>query len=326
MNDRDVMDTSFSMKLHPQLRRTPGRSREQGYVLLSILLVIALMVIAMGIVIPSITFEIKRDREEEFIHRGTQYSRAIRAYYKKFGRYPAKIEDLESANNLRFLRKRYKDPLNCTPECQDFKLLHYGDVKLSSNLIMPGATPIGAPGNGAPGFSQGTAFNTNSSPSNLNSVGQNQMINNAINGAVASQAQANSSGQSNAAGQDQSDSTEKPADSGDQLSNRTFGGGPIVGVATANKDTTIREFNHKKKYNEWQFVYDPGTDRGMLITTPYQPLLAMFGQQQNLNGQNGQNGIGNNNPGQPPAGMQNNPNLPSGGSSSPQPNDTPNQQ
>jgi len=300
------------MKLHPQLRRRPGQSREQGYVLLTILLVIALMVIAMGIVIPSITFDIKRDREEEFIHRGTQYSRAIRAYYKKFGRYPVKIEDLESANNLRFLRKRYKDPLNCTPQCQDFKLLHYGDVKMSGNLIMPGASPIGTPTNGAPGFSQGTAFNTNTSPtSGLSSV-QNQMINNAVNGAVAAQTQT----QVNSNGTDQSDSSDKDkqSDSGDQLSNRTFGGGPIVGVATANKETTIREFNHKKKYNEWQFVYDPGTDRGMLITTPYQPLLAMFGQQQNLNGQNGLNGI--NNSGQPPAGMQNNPNLPASGGSS----------
>ena len=32
--------------------------------------------------------QMKRDREEEMIHRGTEYARAIKKYYKKFGRYP----------------------------------------------------------------------------------------------------------------------------------------------------------------------------------------------------------------------------------------------
>ena len=40
-----------------------------------------------------------------------------------------------------------------------------------------------------------------------------------------------------------------------------------------SKDRTIREYDNKKKYDEWQFVYDPTFDRGFLITTPYQPSL-----------------------------------------------------
>jgi hypothetical protein len=48
---------------------------------------------------------------------------------------------------------------------------------------------------------------------------------------------------------------------------------------SANKTETIREFNHKKKYNEWQFIYDPGTDRGGLLMTPNQPPLLGAGQQ-----------------------------------------------
>src|ERR1700681_4344728 len=102
-------------------------SRDQGYVLLALLLAVALMVIFVGAILPQITFEIKRDREEELIHRGVQYSRAVRLYYKKFGRYPTRIEDLESSNNLRFLRKRYKDPITG----QDFKLLHFGEAQMS---------------------------------------------------------------------------------------------------------------------------------------------------------------------------------------------------
>src|SRR5579859_3746002 len=90
------------MAFHPHFRRSEirrGHSRgEQGWVLLTLLLAMSLLIIFAAAIVPSITFDIKRDREEEMIHRGVQYSRAIRAYYKKFGRYPTKIEDLESTN------------------------------------------------------------------------------------------------------------------------------------------------------------------------------------------------------------------------------------
>src|SRR5262249_42323534 len=77
-------------------------------------------------------FQVKRDREEEMIHRGVQYSRAIKAFYKKFGRYPTRVEDLENSNGVRFLRRRYKDPLNrdkATGKEKDFKLLHLTDIQ-----------------------------------------------------------------------------------------------------------------------------------------------------------------------------------------------------
>src|SRR5580698_2961604 len=104
---------------------TRRRSGDSGYVMMTLVLIMATMAIVAAVIVPSITFEIKRDREEEMIHRGVQYSRAIRAYYKKLGHYPTKIEDLEDTNHVRFLRKRYKDPLSCkNGTCADFKLLH----------------------------------------------------------------------------------------------------------------------------------------------------------------------------------------------------------
>jgi len=314
--------------------RRKARSRaEQGYALLSLLLIIALMIIATGIILPTITFQIKYDREEEMIHRGTQYSRAIRLYFKKFGRYPAKIEDLESSNNLRFLRKRYKDPLNCKPKCADFKLLHYGDVQMAGSMglgggMIPGANPVGGNGglngsgltsgglNGSSAFGQNSSFGGNNSFGNNNSfgsnsnqqAGQNQQGNDGQT-AIPDSSQPQQGEQTNLNGQS----------NGDKLSNTQFGGGPIIGVASATKisDPTYREFNHKKKYKDWLFVYDPALDRGQLITTPYQPQQAMFGQggtPANLNNQI--NGIQNNNgfgSGLPPSGMQNNPNLPASG-------------
>jgi hypothetical protein len=94
---------------------------------------------------------------------------------------------------------------------------------------------------------------------------------------------------------------------------------PIVGVASTSKAPTIRQFDKKKKYNEWSFLYDPSLDRGQLITTPYQPQLQMFGAgPQNVNGptQNPTPGLGTSAPGTTAAPSGNNtfgnPNQPTG--------------
>ena len=93
-----------------------------------LMLFVALLAIAAGALAPSIAFRVRRDREEEMIHRGVQYSRALRHFVKKTGRYPTRLEELENTNNIRFLRKRYKDPITG----KDFKLLHVGEVQLTS--------------------------------------------------------------------------------------------------------------------------------------------------------------------------------------------------
>jgi len=322
--------------------QTRGRRGEAGYVLLTLLLAVALIIIFAAAIVPTIKFEIERDREEELIHRGVQYSRAIRAYYKKFGRYPTKLEDLESANNMRFLRKRYKDPITG----QDFKLLHFGEVKLtfSGGGLIPGVNAIGNPaGNGGGAFGQTPAFGGNGGlgqssgfggnggfGANSNSTpGQNPQ-NTATPAEGGDGTQNSPSSSSGSSPQGAGGQTDSANAGGDPFTSRVFGGGPVVGVVSNSKKATIREFNHKKKYNEWQFIYDPGTDRGGLLMTPNQPSLQGFGQQgnQNLNGQNNNgNGFGSGNSfGGPPSGM-NNSNSPSGGFGQPsQPSNPPPQQ
>jgi len=54
----------------------------------TLMLFVALMAMALVAVLPELTFQMKRDREEEMVHRGVQYSRAVRAYYRKLGGYP----------------------------------------------------------------------------------------------------------------------------------------------------------------------------------------------------------------------------------------------
>ena len=321
-------------------RKNRSNNRERGYILLTLLLIIALMIIFTAVIVPSITFEIKRDKEEEMIHRGVQYSRAIRAFYRKFGRYPAKIEDLENTNQLRFLRKRYKDPLTG----KDFKLLHFGEAKMGmggmGGGVIPGASTLGANGqltnpNGpqstsAFGNSSGFGGNSNTAFGQNSGFGtpQNSNTTDAQTSPDSTQAASDSAQNglptSGTGGNSLGLGTNSNSSSGDKLAGTTFGGAPIVGVASTSKDKTIREFDKKKKYNEWQFVYDPTFDRGQLITTPYQPSLQQLGMQgnPNVNGPNGpngpgQNGINNsgfgnsfgNGFGNPQSPVQNNPNL-----------------
>jgi len=164
------------MRLYPPSRRSGSSTHpaERGYILITLILFVALLAIALTALAPVITQQIKRDREEELIHRGTQYSRAIKHYMKKFSRYPTRIEDLENTNNVRFLRKRYKDPITG----KDFKLLHQGEVQMSGGPGIAGAnsvaslaagaaalaggatTPFG--GSGAFGGNSGGAFGGNS--------------------------------------------------------------------------------------------------------------------------------------------------------------------
>jgi type II secretory pathway pseudopilin PulG len=295
-------------------RRTlPGsNSSERGYVLLTLLLMVAMLIIAAGAVVQTVAFEIKRDREEEMVHRGVQYARAIRSYYKKFGRYPTKIEDLESANNQRFLRKRYKDPITG----KDFKLLHYGEAKLTlSNLLggggIPGANPIGGASglNGSSGFGGSGGLGGGGGLSGASGLGSASGFGGGASGGFgSSNSQSNSQGanpqgsnqqgSNQGAGADPSDpsaangsdqNTNGLSASGDKLSSQVFGGGPIVGVVSISKKDSIREYDHKKKYDQWQFVYDPALDRGGLIKGPNQT-LPMFAQKPLLPGQTGQPG------------------------------------
>jgi len=289
-------------------RRPASRQREKGYMLLALVLAMALMAIATATVLTSITFKIRRDREEEMIHRGAQYSRAIRAYYKKFGRYPATLENLENTNQMRFLRKRYKDPLTQ----KDFRLLHYGEVKMAMSGLSGGTIP---------GASTVNANGTLSNASSLNGSNAAANGNTTPNGTQTSG--------SNTATDPQDTSGDNTNNSGDQNSSggsgQTFGGMPIVGVASTSKETTIREFNKKKKYNEWQFAYDPSIDRGILISTPYQPQQLFGIPPQNVNGTQQTPGLGTGAPGAPAAPV--NPVSPTGSTpSNPQPTDTPNQQ
>lgn len=229
---------------------TELQNSSRGYVLITLMLFVTLLAIAAIAVLPEIAFQIKRDREEEMIHRATGYRRAVQKYYRKFGRYPARIEELENTNNLRFLRKRYKDPITG----QDFKILRLGDPKL---MGMGQMGLVGAPGGAIkPGLVNPNMPQVTGLPQSLNTVTLNAGSSNPSDAAANPNSSVSSSSSSSS---DTSSSTQQ-----------VFGGGLILGVACNSEAKTIREFYNKNHYNDWLFIYDPTGDRGGLLNGPAQ--------------------------------------------------------
>ena len=266
---------------------------QRGYILITLMLSVALMAIAMLIVLPRMQQQIQRDKEQELCHRGSAYMRAIQHYYKKFGRYPTRIEDLENTNNVRFLRKRYKDPMSRDPQTgkdRDFKILHMQDVTLNNGPVLgqvpgQGGLPgLGGPFGQMPGGPSGLAgaFGQTGQLGGLQrSVSQQPQSGSSDNsdtdnsGNPSANANPGSSGSSSSSssssgGSSSSSSSNTGSSSGSGSNQTVFGGGPILGVASISKAQTIREFNKKNHYNDWLFIYDPTSDRGGLLVGPWQ--------------------------------------------------------
>jgi type II secretory pathway pseudopilin PulG len=214
--------------------RTLKSRHEKGYILLTLLLIMALLAIGAATAASTIAFQIRRDREEEMIHRAMQYRRAIRQFTKHTGRYPRTTDELVTSNGLRYLRKAYKDPITG----KDFRLLHMWDIPSITNSA--GVLP--APGaNGLP---------TGQDPNSASSPDQAQT------GADTATAQnpSTSSPSPVAGSRTSSSSSPQPGDN--------LGGGLIVGIASTSPKKTIREFERKSRYNQWLFFYDPASDQG----------------------------------------------------------------
>jgi type II secretory pathway pseudopilin PulG len=97
--------------------------RQRGFALLLVFVLAAAIAITLYTELPRVAFEAQRNKEEMLIERGEQYTRAIQLYVRKVKKYPATIEELENTNQIRFLRKRYNDPMTGKSE---WRLVHVG--------------------------------------------------------------------------------------------------------------------------------------------------------------------------------------------------------
>ncbi len=87
------------------------QNREAGYAVLMVYSMAVIIAIMLFMQIPRAAFEAQRNREQLLIDHGEQYSRAIQLFVRKFNRYPPDFDALNSTQNIRFLRRKYKDPM-----------------------------------------------------------------------------------------------------------------------------------------------------------------------------------------------------------------------
>ena len=204
---------------------------EEGYTLISVIFMVALMSLSLSIAMPKVIEEIQRDREQETMQRGKQYMRGVRMYYRKFGAYPPNADALiKGTIGMHFIRKKYADP---TTGMADWKPVYLGQNKAPLAMGFFGV-PLGGPG--LAGNVPGASTNGIQSATSLatQSTGGDP---NASNSGTA--------GNTSAFGQ----------------TGQTFGGAGIIGFSPNSPKQSIMVYKTKNHYNEWEFTYYPLLDQ-----------------------------------------------------------------
>jgi type II secretory pathway pseudopilin PulG len=258
------------------------RHEEQGFMLVGLIVAIFFVLIALSVAAPKVAQQLRREREVEAVHRGNQYVRAIRLYYRKFGHYPGSIEQLEKTNNIRFLRQRYVDPMT---DKDDWRLIKVGEAKTTVKGFfgqpLAGLTPglgsaagnasAGPAGAGAAGTGQQSSPYGASSPGGgglgssspttggLGSPGSPTLGGSSTGGATNGPTMLGSPNSSGTGSGPGSTNTLGSASgiASQSTGSSMSGGAPFVGVGVPKEGDSITVLNEQTTYNTWEFLYDP---------------------------------------------------------------------
>jgi hypothetical protein len=115
------------------------RRGESGFAMLFVFVLAGAIAITLYMEMPRVAFESQRSREQVAIDRGSQYQRAIQLFFRKYRAYPQTLDDLETSRNIRFLRRRYMDPLTG----KEWRLLHVGPGGVLTDSLIKPANPLG---------------------------------------------------------------------------------------------------------------------------------------------------------------------------------------
>src|SRR5215470_17040906 len=273
------------MKRPANPRRPAGKRREQGYAIILVLLMATLMLIATMAVAPNLLTEGTREREQEMIWRGKQYTRGIKMYYRKTGKFPTSLEDLTKPKlgNLRFMRQAYKDPMN--GKDGEWRLIYVGpagqligSLKAKRALQLAGLggfQSIAAPNLGGPPMIRGNQSPLGQSLGQPFGQAANQIMSN--NAGIAPVGAPNSQ---NALNGQSADTTEPDgateADSADSAANEallnseptTIMGGNIIGIGSKINQRSLMVYDKAKNYRQFEFIWDPSKDVMVVGSTP----------------------------------------------------------
>ena len=259
-------------------------SADEGYMLLGLIVAIAILLLWLSVAATHEAFAIRRERDVETARRADQYVRAIRLYYLKFGHYPGSLEQLEQTNNIRFLRRRWIDPLTGTT---DWRIIAVGQNKSTprgffgqplaglpttgigapiagaQSPATPGAAPAAA-GSAVPGAPAGLVPGTPGF--SLGSVGLPAASTPAAGGASATSPPSAFGGAPSSFGAPAPSSTGQPGSTSAAGSSTTASSGQsttgaFMGVGTNATGNSVLEVNGQNTYQNWEFLYDPRVEQ-----------------------------------------------------------------
>ncbi len=232
------------MKTYNAARR-PG-CRQAGYALLMVVFMAAVVLLAVVAAAPRVLTQGQREKEEELVWRGGQYTRAVRMYHRKYGRFPQSLEDLsKTKGGLRFLRKPYSDPMNSADG--SWRMIYVaptgqliGSLKHRSPIQLSGL--VGRPAGGPPGKAQ------RAGPSGAGTGAETPGTDQTTPGTTP---------ETPAAAQPSSQGT--PGGTDTPPEGKVFGGN-IIGVGSKINKPSLRIYDGATNYREWEFIWDPTKD------------------------------------------------------------------
>ena len=246
----------LSMETQGQEARDGAASQdgEQGYMLLGLIVVIAIILIGLGVAASEVAFSLRREREVESARRADQYVRAIRRFYIKNQHYPGSIEQLENTNNVRYLRQKYVDPLTGNA---DYRLIPVGQNKTTVKgffgqpLAGLATTGLGSvAGMQSPGIPGPGTAGPGGTPGAADASGNTSATAVGANGTTATSGTAGQAGTSSTAG---------PFGAGSGLPGGAMG--PFMGVGSNATGNSILVVNEQTTYQTWEFLYDPRIEK-----------------------------------------------------------------
>jgi hypothetical protein len=273
---------------------TNARNSQGGYALLLVVFLLALLVVGTMSISLRVLTQGRREKEEEMIWRGKQYTRGIKLYYRKLGRFPNSMDDLvkPKVGNLRFMRQAYKDPMN--KEDGSWRLIYVGP---GGNLIGSLKPPqggiqmpvAGGQAGGAAGSTFGS-FGSQPTPVPAGGIG-------APGAAPAAPGTGTLGTGATGTGAQGTDATGTGTDSQAVPTANTpvVMGGNIIGIGSKINHPSVIVYETAHNYRLYEFIWDPSKDVGV-GAAPGTPIGTPPGT-----GAPGQNPIGSpNNPLSPP--------------------------
>jgi len=292
-----------------RLALTNARNSQGGYALLLVVFLLALVVVGTMSISLRVLTQGQREKEQEMIWRGKQYTRGIKLYYRKLGRFPNSMDDLvkPKVGNLRFMRQAYKDPMN--KEDGSWRLIYVGPAgNLIGSLKPPQGgiqMPVaGGQAGGATGSTFGS-FGSQSAPAPAGGIGAPGAPG-AAPGAPGTGGPGTGTTGTGAQGTDTT-GTGTDSQAVPTANTPVVMGGNIIGIGSKINHPSVIVYETAHNYRLFEFIWDPSKDLGV-GAAPGTPIGTPPGT-----GASGQNPIGSpvnplNPPPSPPTAAPPNPN------------------